>query len=144
FSDPWDYFRMVSNIFGHANWGHLAGNFSLILLIGPLLEEKYGSWSLLQMIFATAIFTSILNIAFLDTGAYGASGIVFMLILLSSMANFKEGEIPLTFLLVAVLYVGEEVLNSFKADNISQFGHILGGFCGACFGFFLKKDRSDS
>ncbi|MCO4780927.1 MAG: rhomboid family intramembrane serine protease [Candidatus Cloacimonetes bacterium] len=141
FSDPLDYFRMISNIFGHANWAHLIGNFSLILLIGPLLEEKYGSWSLGQMIFATAIFTSILNIALLDTGAYGASGIVFMMILLGSLSNFKDGEIPLTFLLIAVLYVGEEVVNSLKPDNVSQFAHILGGFCGACFGFFLKSEK---
>ena len=45
-----DYFRLFSHILGHQNWAHLMGNFSIILLIGPILEEKYGSKKLLLMI----------------------------------------------------------------------------------------------
>ncbi|PCJ19499.1 MAG: rhomboid family intramembrane serine protease [Candidatus Cloacimonadota bacterium] len=141
FYNPLDYFRLVSHVSGHANWPHLIGNFSYILLLGPLIEEKYGSWSTLQMILVTAIFTSIINIIFFNNGLHGASGIVFMLILLSSMSNFKSGEVPLTFLMVAIFYIGGEVTNSFKADNISQFGHIFGGICGSFFGFLLKGHK---
>jgi uncharacterized membrane protein YdcZ (DUF606 family) len=64
-----------------------------------------------------------------------------MMILLASFTNFNKGEIPLTFILVLILYVGRELINSFKSDNISEFAHIVGGFCGSLFGFFrpVKK-----
>ena len=57
------------------------------------------------------------------------------MILLASFTNFKRGEIPLTFILILVLYLGQEVMNFFRSDNISQFAHIAGGFCGSLFGF---------
>jgi uncharacterized membrane protein YdcZ (DUF606 family) len=59
-----------------------------------------------------------------------------MMILLVSFTNFSEGEIPLTFILILILYIGREVFNSFRQDNISEFAHIIGGLCGSLFGFF--------
>lgn len=130
---------IVAHIFGHADWEHLIGNFSLILLLGPILEEKYGSGKLALMIFITALCTGLLNLILFDSGILGASGIVFMMILLSSITNFKSGEIPITFILILFLYLGKEVLSSFQADQISQFGHIMGGICGAIFGFLINR-----
>ncbi|MCS6807264.1 MAG: rhomboid family intramembrane serine protease [Bacteroidota bacterium] len=137
-TDIMTYFRLFSHIFGHASWEHLFGNLSVILLIGPLLEEKYSSQSMLVMIITTAVVTAVLNNLLFTTGLMGASGIVFMMILLSSFANLRQGYIPLTFVIVLVLYLGREVYNSLKADNVSQFAHILGGICGSIFGFMQK------
>lgn len=142
FSDPFDYFRLGSHAIGHANWEHLLGNFAIILLIGPILEERYGSKNLLIMMAVTAIVTGILNNVLWDTGLLGASGIVFMMILLSSLVSFKSGTIPLTFILVAALYLGQEIYAEFtKDDNISHFAHILGGVCGMLFGFVLGAEK---
>ena len=93
------------------------------------------------MIIFTAIFTGVLNILFFDTGLLGACGIVFMLILLSSITNYRNGDIPITFLLVVALYLGKEVMSAFETDQISQFGHIIGGVCGAVFGFIINKQQ---
>ncbi|MFN3560692.1 MAG: rhomboid family intramembrane serine protease [Chloroherpetonaceae bacterium] len=134
--NPLTYLRLFSHILGHADWTHLLSNFSFILLLGGLLEEKYGSESLLIQILITAFVTAILNNIFFSTGLMGASGVVFMMILLSSFVNFRQGEIPLTFILVVLLYLGREVISSFEQNNISEFAHILGGICGAVFGFF--------
>ena len=41
-SDPLTYVRFVGHIFGHADWGHISANMTMLLLTGPLLEEKYG------------------------------------------------------------------------------------------------------
>lgn len=138
FVNPVDYFRLFSYILGHADWSHFLGNFALILLIGPILEEKYGSFDILLMTLGTALITAIINILLFDSGAMGASGVAFMMILLVSMTNFKSGEIPITFILVVLLYVGREVVASFSPDNVSQFGHIMGGICGAIFGFLFE------
>lgn len=137
FGNPVWYFRLFSHVIGHGDWAHLAGNFSFILLLGPILEEKYGSRDTLLMVMVTALVTGILQVAFFDNPLLGASGIVFMLILLSSFTNSKGG-IPLTFILVVILFLGKEVQDAFAADNISQFTHIIGGILGGLFGFFLE------
>jgi membrane associated rhomboid family serine protease len=132
---------LLTHAAGHTSWNHLVGNFSIILLIGPMLEEAYGSFALLAMIVITALITGILNVLFFPTSLLGASGVVFMMILLASFTNFSLGEIPLTFILVLILYLGEQVMNSLGASNISHFAHIVGGFCGSLFGFFLSPKR---
>lgn len=134
-SNPLEYLRLVTHIAGHGDWGHLLGNFTYILLLGPLLEEKYGSRQLLEMVLITAVITGLINLAFFSTGLMGASGIVFMMILLSSVSNLQRGRLPLTFLLVVVLFLGQEIINIFRNDHISQSAHIIGGICGAFFGF---------
>jgi len=54
------------------------------------------------------------------------------------------GEVPLTFILVVVLFLARELLNAFGQDDISQFAHILGGFCGSLFGFlFTRRGRPE-
>jgi membrane associated rhomboid family serine protease len=126
---------IVTHVMGHANWNHLISNFTLILLIGPILEEYYGSFSLLFMMIVTALVTGALNILLFSTSLLGASGVLFMMILLASFTNFNKGEIPLTFILILVLYLGRELFNSFSNSNISEFAHIVGGFCGSLFGF---------
>jgi len=142
FSSLQSWVTLVTHAAGHANWGHLVGNFSIILLIGPMLEENYGSFALLFMILVTAAVTGILNVLFFSTALMGASGVVFMMILLASFTNFTHGEIPLTFILVMVLYLGNQLINSLDMQNISHFAHIAGGFCGSLFGFIISPKRS--
>ena len=141
--DPLDYLRIFLHVIGHKDWEHLIGNFTFILLLGPLVEEKYGSKDLLIIIIITAVVTGMSNIIFFNTGLIGASGIVFMLILLSSMTNFRSGTIPLTFILVAALYLGKEIIDSLEIDNIAQFAHIIGGISGSVFGFLFVKRRDE-
>lgn len=139
---PLSYVRLMAWTVGHADWQHLIANFSLILLIGPLIEEKYGSVLMLLMMMVTAAATGLIHIfLFPRTELIGASGIAFMLILLSSLTSFRSGEIPVTFLVIMVLYVGKEFLSMGSLDNISHFGHILGGTCGAILGFLFAKER---
>ena len=129
------YLGFFLHILGHANWQHLLGNFMLILLIGPILEERHGSVRLLLMILVTALVTGISYALFSSHGLLGASGVVFMMILLASTANIRSGEIPLTFIAVAVLYLGGELTQAFNNDGIGHAAHLIGGLVGASFGF---------
>lgn len=138
-SDPSSLFTLFSHVLGHVSIEHLLGNLTFILLIGPIVEEKYGSKKTLVMIILTALITGVLNILIFNTGLIGASGIVFMLILLVSFTNSRNGEIPVTFILVALLFIGKEVLAALSADQVSQFAHIIGGVCGSIFGFAGRK-----
>jgi len=133
---------LFTHVIGHASIEHLMGNLTFILLLGPIVEEKYGDSRTLFMMLITALVTGILNLLFFHTGLMGASGIVFMLILLVSFTNTKSGEIPVTFILVALLFIGKEVIESLNTDQISQFAHIIGGVCGSVFGFVTRPGRS--
>ncbi len=136
FSSFVDWIRLFTHIAGHANWAHLLGNFAFILLLGPILEEKYGSIPVLLMLLITAFVTGLLNALFSGSALLGASGAVFMMVLLVSFTNIKGGEIPLTFILVVSLYLVKEILGAFNSeDQIAQFAHIAGGICGSLFGF---------
>ena len=142
-SNPLFYFRLIGHVFGHANWSHFSGNMIFILLVGPLLEEKYGSWNIAVIIFFTAIITGIVNVVLFSTGLLGASGVVFALILLSSITSMKNGRIPLTFVIVAVIYIGGQLYSGvFVKDNISNLTHMVGGILGCIFGYVLNRNFS--
>ncbi len=133
------YVRLFSYSLGHADWTHLLGNLSFILLLGPILEEKYQTPTLIIMVLVTALVTGIVNVLFFSTSLVGASGIVFLMILLVSFANVRAGEIPLTFVAILALYLGKEVFEAFQNDNVSQFAHIVGGISGSIFGFIALR-----
>lgn len=139
--NPMQYVRLFTHIIGHSGYDHFINNFTMILLVGPMLEEKYGSKTLLKMILVTAFVTGLMEVIFFPhTFLRGASGIVFMLILLSSFTNLQKGRIPITLILVAIIYLSGEIANAvFKQDNISQMAHIIGGFCGCIFGWAITK-----
>jgi len=141
FASPLAYLRLISHIVGHMGWEHLLSNFAIILLIGPILEEKHGSLRLSWMIFFTALITGLVNTLFFHTALLGASSIVFMMIILASFTNVRSGDIPLTFILVVILYLVKEIILITAADDVSQTAHILGGICGSLFGFGKGKGR---
>ena len=140
---PLTYVRFFGHVLGHAGWEHFMGNIMLILVVGPLLEEKYGSANILFVMMATALITGIVNFMFFPrVQLLGASGIVFALILLSSFTSFKEGKIPVTFILVAAIYIGQQIYQGiFVQDNISNLTHIIGGGVGAGLGFVMNKNK---
>ena len=139
---PYDwewYVSLFGYVLGHGNLEHLLGNFSIILLLGPILEEHYGTKRLIYMVSITGALTAIIHILFFDHRLIGASGVVFMFIVLSSLLHIKGREIPITFILIVFLFLGQEIFSSFKDDNISQFAHITGGVIGMFFGYFHKR-----
>ena len=92
------------------------------------------------MLLVTALVTGLLNGLFSDKALLGASGVVFMMILLVSITNIRGGDIPLTFILVVALYLAKEIVGAFNTgDQIAQFAHIAGGVCGSLFGFLRPR-----
>lgn len=135
--NPLTYFRMIGHIFGHSDWNHFMNNFMIILLVGPMIEEKYGSYNLLIMIGVTAVVTAIVNMIISRNAILGASGIAFMLIILSSLVNIEGGKIPLTLILICLFYIVNEIYSGIlKKDNVSHLSHIIGAICGGVLGIF--------
>ena len=142
-TDPLTYVRFFTHVLGHSGYSHYMGNMLLLLLVGPGLEEKYGSRNLLLTIVITAFATGLVQfLLFPHSALLGASGVVFMMIVLSSFTEMKKGGIPLTMLLVVALYLGSEIADGLtKTDNVSHLTHIVGGVSGIVFGFRLARAK---
>ena len=147
--DPLTYARCFTHVLGHAGGNHLLGNLMYILLLGPMIEEKYGTKNVVIVILTTAAVTGVIHMLFFSrTILLGASGVVFALILMSSVTVREDRTIPVTFILVALLYLGQQVWQGITVkDNVSQITHVAGGAVGSVMGFLLsrrqnKKDRS--
>lgn len=142
-TDPLTWVRLFGHVLGHGNLEHFLGNMLLLLVVGPPLEEKYGSRTLLMGVLFTALVSGLLQMVFFPYSALlGASGIVFMLIMLASLSGMKGGQIPLTLILVAVLYLGQEIYSIvFIRDNVANFMHLVGGACGTALGFLAVRGR---
>lgn len=140
FLNPLTYVRLLGHVLGHTAFAHYVSNMALILALGPIVEERYGSLRLLLMIAVTAVVSGLFHI-FLGSGMLmGASGVVYMLIFLASTSGAKSGEIPLTLVAVAALYLTQEIMDGlFATDNISQLSHIVGGVCGAVMGLLWHR-----
>ena len=140
-SHPLTYVRMVAHVLGHAGYAHYLSNMMLLLVVGPPLEEKYGSRQLLVCILITALVSGLAQfLLFPSSAMLGASGIVFMMIVLSSLAGMREGAIPLTLILVVLLYLGGEAVTALTVeDSVSHLTHIIGGVCGAALGFAMGR-----
>lgn len=143
-TDPLFYLRLFTHVLGHANLDHYAGNMLLFLLVGPLLEEKYGSSRILGIILMVALVTGLIHIILPGNSALlGASGVVFAFILLASVTGERRANvIPLTLLIVAFIYISQQVYQGFVyKDNISQLTHVVGGAIGAVYGLATNPRR---
>ena len=140
-ASPLTYVRFFTHILGHSGWEHFISNASYLLLLGPMLEEKHKSSRILEVILATALITGFVNyVLFPGVALCGASGVVFAFILLTSFTGFREGEIPITFILVAVIFIGQQVFEGLTLkDNVSNLSHIIGGVVGSILGYNLNR-----
>ena len=143
-NQPVDYIRLILHSFGHLDWNHYLGNMAFILLLGPVIEDRYGSAILLIMMLITALVSGVLNACFSPSCLIGSSDIAFMMILLASFTSISKKNIPLSFILVLILYIGRELITADKNNNISTLAHIAGGLCGSLFAFLATPRPKQS
>ena len=141
---PLSYFRMISQIFGHGDWNHLNGNMINLLLVGPSCERVFGFYNLSKIFVWTAVASSAAHMSLGPSNAVqlGASGVVFMLILLNSLVEVKIGRIPLTFVCQICLWCNKEIVAQlFSNDHISHIAHLSGAIVGSVAGYYFHGYR---
>ena len=139
------YVRILTYPLGHASWAHFAGNFSYILLIGPLLEEKYGSIELLLLMISTTLIIGIFHLITSKDAALGASGIVYMMIVLASFVNIQAKKVPITLILILLIHVISEfepLIIQKKNDNTNHVAHLIGAFTGILYGIMYMQGQT--
>jgi len=142
---PTQYTSLVTHIFAHSDFHHLKGNLTHLLLIGPSVEHAFGSRNLITIILVVALASAAAHIIVggNNTHQLGASGVVFACIILNSLVSANYGKIPLSFIIVAFLYLGDELVDLFFArDATSHHAHLVGGIVGGAAGFYIHKRKN--
>ena len=141
---PLSYLRLLLYIFGsgQAGGGVVGGapvlftNLILIMLLGPAMEERYGSVIIGIMIFVSALFSGVLNACFCEASLVGAVPVVSMMIFLNAFMSFSKKKFPLSFAAVMIFFVLLQIFSGAGAVKIIIC--IAGGLCGSLFAFLTS------
>lgn len=151
FKSALSYVKLVIYPFGGENSTSFFLNIGFILLLGPVLEERYGSIMLALMIFITSLVGGVLTACVSTFGIYGCGGIVFMMIILSVLSVFIKKQLPVSWIFIFTLYLAFSLFSGkkisgfmpFMQNNVPVFIQLASGICGSLFGFFVcPKKRS--
>jgi membrane associated rhomboid family serine protease len=120
-------------------------NLLFVALIGPSMEERYGSFIIGIMMFVSGIFAGVLNACFCKDPMYGCSSIVFMLVLLNALMNFSKNKITGTALSMLILFILREAfIENHPNKALGVIIVLAGGLCGSLFAFLTSpKARSE-
>ena len=153
--EPLSYLRLLLYIFGSemgqavsASSGAavLFTNLILIMLLGPAMEERYGSVIIGIMIFVSALFSGVLNACFCEVSLVGSVPVVSMMIFLNAFMSFSKKKFPLSFAAVMILFVVLQIFSGAGAVRIIIC--IAGGLCGSLFAFLtspkMKAEKKNS
>lgn len=138
FSDFPSILRLFIHIFGYSDSPILICNLIFILLLGPQMEERYGSVIIGIMIFVSALFSGVLNACFCQNAVCGADPVVFMLILLWTMMHLSRSKISASAIAVIALFI---VMEIFRKNPNGVVGVVIvaaGGLCGSLFAFLAS------
>ena len=140
-SNPLSYLRLFSYALGAASGEILVCNMIFILLLGPSMEERYGTVVIAIMTFVSALFSGVLNACFCKSPLQGCEAIIFMMIFLNSFVSLSKKKIPFSFVLVFILFVLRGIFSAdFKAASsaIQIIINVAGGLCGSLFAFLTS------
>ncbi len=63
-NDPLACVRFFGHVLGHSGYAHYIGNMVLVLVLGPNLEDRFGSWNVLWAILFTALVSGLVQFIF--------------------------------------------------------------------------------
>lgn len=132
------YFRLICYAFGAVSWEVLITNLLFVLLLGPSMEERYGSIIIGLMMAVSTLFSGVLTACFCKVSMVGCTPIVFMMIFLNSIMSFSKKKIPLSFCLIFILFIVREVFVKNPNGVVGLIIGIAGGLCGSLFAFLAS------
>lgn len=145
--NPFFYAGIFGHIFAHSGLAHWANNMALILLLAPALEKRYGSLKFISamgaLVFLIGVTESFVLI-FTQNTLIGASDLVFALILMTTFTESRKGEIPITSILVAILWGIHEVGGLITKDSIANSAHLVGAVWGFVWGLWLLPKETET
>ena len=146
-SSPLSYLRLVLYSFGAASASTLVCNMIFVLLLGPSMEERYGTVVIAIMMTVCILFSGVLTACFSKTSLTGCSAVIFMMIFLNSFVSLSKKKIPVSFVVVFFLFIFREIFELGAvsvAEGIKIIINIAGGLCGSLFAFLTSPKAKSS
>ncbi len=138
FSDFPSILRLFIHVFGYSQNEVLICNLIFILLLGPQMEERYGSVIIGIMIFVSSLFSGVLNACFCKNTVCGAEPVVFMLILLWTMMQLSRSKISASAIAVIALFIAMLIFRKNPNGVVGVAVIAAGGLCGSLFAFLTS------
>jgi len=125
-----EYWRLLASSFMHLDLMHLLFNATFIFRFGAMIENIFGKWRMLVIIFISAIMSGLFGFALSTNFSLGASGVAYGFIGASIFLGFelRKTFMPLLKQVIIPMLIISTVFSMF-IPNIDHFGH-LGGFVG--------------
>lgn len=146
--DPLVILRTIIYIFGETDKVYLFTNLLFIILIGPVMEERYGSVIIGIMFFVAAFVTGSMSACFCKVAYRGCSSVVFMLLLLNAMMFFTKKTISATSITMVVLFICREFFIANPNGVVGTLIILAGGLAGSLFAFIAspkaRKTRKEN
>jgi membrane associated rhomboid family serine protease len=134
-TQPARYVQLIGWSMAHSNWDHLLSNLPLFLLLGPLVEKRHGPCATLACFVSTSVVIGVLHVTLSHAILVGASGLVYMLVILAGLDSTRKDGIPLTLPFVAALFLFRDLVGVFQNNQISELAHLAGAGCGLVWGW---------
>lgn len=138
FGDIKTWFRLFLYVFGGTDKVLLFTNLLFIVLIGPSMEERYGSFIIGIMFLVSTFFTGVLNSCFCKNSLAGCSNVVFTLLILNALSYFKKQTVCATSVSMVLLFICREFFISNVNGVLGTIIILAGGLCGSLLAFLTS------
>lgn len=141
-----DYPKMIFHELGSTSWHSLLTGILIIMILGPSVEEKFGSVFTGLMIFMTSLISGILTATISHYTLTGSTGVIFTFMILSLITDISKKSFSLSAFFIFVVFIAIQLLESgneeknfilFMQKNTGLFIEMIGGICGSLFGFMV-------
>lgn len=135
-----EWWRLLTAIFLHADFLHIAFNSYALYVFGTRLESAFGHGRFLALYLLSGISGSAMSFALSPGASVGASGAIFGLIgglvayYYRYRKQFSAGSRPLANLITITLY---NLFYGLVAPGIDNWGHLGGLLAGLVLGWFF-------
>lgn len=140
--DNGEWYRLLTSMFLHADFRHIANNMISLLLLGNILEPMIGRWNYLFLYVTSGIAGNLLSLftggLYNTTMSIGASGAIFGVmggVLISKI--FLRDRLPGLSLGWMIWMCISSILDGFQTEGIDNAAHIGGFLCGIVAGLLI-------
>ena len=137
FKEAASYLRLVLYQFGYFDLYFLFRDLIIILLLGQILEERYGSVIMGLMMFFSSLFSGVLNACFCTGKIYGAASIVIMMVFLNTLTSISKKNVSILSVATIALVVCSEFFTK-SHGFLGVIVSVAGGLCGSLFAFLAS------
>jgi len=145
------YWQFITYIFLHGSFMHIFLNMFVLIMFGPIVERKLGTYPYLALFFLSGLGSAFLHIAITQdsfTILLGASGAIFGILTAYGFLYPKNWiimfpGIPIPAVLAVFLFAGIELFYGVSGleAGVANFGHLGGILTGIIFMLLWKYTR---